>query len=125
MTKASETKGFKVSDFNNQTEKYLGKKVDFIVVNNKKISKDLLEKYKRQEGAEQVQNDVKNDSRIFEVPLVKTNGHIRHDKKLVLEAFEKVISNKPKYDIILTNGVSTKQKNRARVLNRRKKVFWS
>jgi uncharacterized cofD-like protein len=88
MTKASETRDFKVSDFLFQTKKYLGKKIDFVIVNNKRIDKKILNKYKRQEGAEIVVNDLKGkDTRVIELPLVKSNGHIRHDKKLVFKAF--------------------------------------
>jgi uncharacterized cofD-like protein len=92
MTKMAETPHFKVSDFVNEAEKYMGKSLDYILVNNKKIEAKLLKKYKKQEGAEPVLNDLKQkDLRVLEFPLVKSNGHIRHDKDLVLKSFKKVL----------------------------------
>jgi phosphoglycolate phosphatase-like HAD superfamily hydrolase len=96
MTKGAETYGFKLSNFVNTLEKYLGKKVDKIIYNSKKISSSNLRKYKQKEGAELVVNDLKDDKRVLQLPLVKENGHIRHDSKLVLNAFKKAIEPREK-----------------------------
>lgn len=91
MTKAAETNGFKLSNFVSILEKYLGKRIDYIVYNSKKPSKRLLDKYKNEEMAELVENDLLLDRRILEVPLLKENGAIRHDTKLILASFKKII----------------------------------
>lgn len=57
MTKASETNGFKLSDFVREVEKYLDNKVDYILYNKTQIDSKLLRKYKKQERAELVVND--------------------------------------------------------------------
>lgn len=91
MTKASETKNFKLSNFVKETEKYLGKDIDFVLFNKSKISKKSLKKYKQLENAEPVENDLKNDSRIMEVNMLKDNGVVRHDKELFLRAFKNLL----------------------------------
>jgi uncharacterized cofD-like protein len=93
MTKASETKGFKLSDFVRDVEKYLDNKVDYILYNKNQIDSKLLRKYKKQERAELVVNDLQSkDLRVREVNLLKQNGHIRHDSELFLKAFEQIVN---------------------------------
>lgn len=99
MTKASETKDFKLSNFVLETEKYLNKKPDYILFNKKKIDKKLIKKYFKTERAVPIENDIKKDARILEVNMLKTNGVIRHDKKLFLQAFEKVLSLESKKNV--------------------------
>lgn len=95
MTKASETQGFKLSNFVKETEKYLGKKVDIVLFNKSKISTKLILKYKKEEGAEVVENDMFEndimDTRVLEVNMLKQNGVLRHDKGLFLKAFRSVL----------------------------------
>jgi uncharacterized cofD-like protein len=90
MTKVSETKDFKLSNFVRETEKYLERKVDIVLFNKSRINKKLLHKYKREDGAEPVENDL-TDQRVVEVKLLKQNGVLRHDKGLFLKAFEEII----------------------------------
>lgn len=109
MTKAAETDGFRLSDFVNETEKYLGEKVDYILFNKTKINKRLLQKYKKEENASPVVNDLlQKDLRVREVDMLKQNGNIRHDKKLFREAFEKLIkeekTKKPKLYVFDLDG---------------------
>lgn len=102
MTKASETKDFKLSNFIVEVEKYLGKPVDHILVNKSKISPKLLKKYKESEQAIPVLNDLKNkDLRVKEVDMLKQNGYIRHDKKLFLEIFKNLIDEDKKKKIYI------------------------
>lgn len=92
MTKAAETASFKLSDFINILEKYLGKPVDYILYNNKFPNKKLLDKYFKDEKAEFVVNDLgPGDKRVIELPLLKESGVIRHDAKLILNSFKKVL----------------------------------
>jgi len=59
MTKVGQTEGFKVSDFINEIEKYLGEgSINYAVVNSKKPSKDLVKIYKDVDKAELVEDDV-------------------------------------------------------------------
>jgi len=91
MTKAAETRDFKLSDFISETEKYLGQKLDIIMINKTKINKKLLARYKKYEDSVPVENDlVGKDLRVIEVDMIKQNGVIRHDKKLFLEAFKNI-----------------------------------
>lgn len=91
MTKMAETSGFKLSDFVATLEKYLGKRVDYVLYNKERMSHKLLSKYKDTEQAEPVEQDMKEDRRILEFPLLKENGYIRHDKSLILKAFKKLM----------------------------------
>jgi uncharacterized cofD-like protein len=95
MTKASETSTFKLSNFVKETEKYLDKKADIILFNKSKIARKLISKYKKEEGAEVVVNDMCQDGimdeRILEVNMLKQNGVLRHDKNLFLKAFKELI----------------------------------
>ena len=59
MTKVGQTEGFKVSDFINEIEKYLGEgSINYAVVNSKKPSNDLVKIYKDVDKAELVEDDV-------------------------------------------------------------------
>lgn len=94
MTKASETSGFKLSNFVNETEKYLGKKVDIILFNKSRISKKIILKYKNQEAAEVVENDMVSDQRVIGARLLKNSTVLRHDGNLFRHYFRKIIQNK-------------------------------
>jgi len=59
MTKLGQTEGFKVSDFINEIEKYLGDgSVNYVVVNSKKPSKEMIERYREVDKAELVEDDL-------------------------------------------------------------------
>ncbi len=65
MTKIGQTHNFKASDHLKVIEKYLGKTVDIVVINNGKIPKKILKWYKAHQE-EQVEDDLKNeDQRII------------------------------------------------------------
>ena len=92
MTQPGETDGFKVSDHINLLNKYLGKrKVESVVVNNKTIDAEILNKYKTTEQKEQVITDYENlkDINIIEDKFfIVDNGMIRHDSiKLAFNVF--------------------------------------
>ena len=60
MTRHGDSAGFKASDFVKEVEKYLGIGVlDYVICNNKKPSKQLLDKYKK-EKAEFVEPDIES-----------------------------------------------------------------
>src|SRR5438046_691123 len=56
MTKHGETDGYKASDFVNEVQRYLGARVDRVIVNNGPFSQELLATY-TQEKSEPVQID--------------------------------------------------------------------
>ncbi len=59
MTKVGQTEGFKVSDFINEIEKYLGEgSLNYVVVNSKKPSDDLINRYKEVDKVLPVEDDV-------------------------------------------------------------------
>jgi len=69
MTQPGQTIGFKLSDHVQIIEKYLGRELDYILVNNKKISGDVLKHYS-EFGSEPVKiNKIKNPKRIIRAPL--------------------------------------------------------
>lgn len=69
MSQPGQTIGFKVSHHVQELEKYLGKKVSYILVNNKKISKKILALY-QEFGSEEIKLDLK-DRRVISVPLAQ------------------------------------------------------
>ncbi|MFA6256904.1 MAG: gluconeogenesis factor YvcK family protein [Candidatus Paceibacterota bacterium] len=62
--------GWKVSDYVNAIEKYLGKKLDFIVLNDEKPSQDQIEQYKAEERGDVLIEDDLNDTRVVRAPLL-------------------------------------------------------
>ncbi len=48
MTKHGETNGFSVSDFTKAIEKMLGQELDYVIYNNKKPSKELLKRFRKE-----------------------------------------------------------------------------
>ena len=81
MSQPGQTTGFKISNHISELEKYLNKKVDYILVNNKKISKKILDIYK-EFGSDEIIFDLK-DSRIIQAPLVQNiiGEAVRQDKR--------------------------------------------
>jgi uncharacterized cofD-like protein len=65
MTLCSQTNGFKVSDHVKELERYLGKKVSYIMLNNEKIPNSVLKLYAHK-GEYPVVNDMKQDKRVVE-----------------------------------------------------------
>lgn len=59
MAKAGQTEGFKVSDFIDEVEKYLGKgSLNYVVVNSKHPSKELIKKYEDVDKAKLIEDDI-------------------------------------------------------------------
>ncbi|MCS7317984.1 MAG: YvcK family protein [Candidatus Dojkabacteria bacterium] len=107
MTKYAQTYNYTAKDHVHEIEKYLGKKVDFVLINNSKIPQNLLDKYRLQND-EEVRDDLGNDNRVIRTDLLaseQTNTQkgdvlkrslIRHDsnkiKKTILEIFIKYLN---------------------------------
>lgn len=104
--KLGHTTRWKVSSYVNDIEKYLGKLVDIILVNDEAPSKDQVERYKL-EGGEGVlvEDDFKDNrvvrgfllSHVMPEPIVadrspNTRGFIRHDSEKLAKAISDIIS---------------------------------
>lgn len=103
--KQGHTMHWKVSDYVENIEKYLGKKVDIILVNNEPPSKKQIKHYKLEEGdGVLVLNDLE-DSRIIEESLLShlfikykkednlqdVRSFIRHDSGKLANCIKKII----------------------------------
>ena len=98
MTQPGETDNFKVSDHVNLLNSYLGKKkIDVVIVNNKKISKSMIKKYHVLEQKDPVEFDRKNIKiGTISKPLVTVaeDNTLKHDSiKLGLEIINYLIKS--------------------------------
>ncbi len=103
MTKKGQTHHLKASGHVNEMEKYLGRKLDFIIVNKSPIPREILNWY-RNYGEEPVENDLRGDSRVILGDLIYQSkisqdeadsvqrSILRHDSeklsKLLVELFK-------------------------------------
>jgi uncharacterized cofD-like protein len=83
MTQPGETDDYKASDHLQALYDHVGSKiVDYILVNNERISADLIEKY-RKEGAQPVEVDLaklnKQNIQVVQEPVISQSNVIRHD----------------------------------------------
>ncbi len=60
MTKFGQTYNFKASNFVAEIEKYLGKCLDYVLINNKELPKEIIERYKAENDIP-VEDDLKED----------------------------------------------------------------
>lgn len=86
MTKAGETHGFTVKDFASEVERYLNRKIDYIIYNKARIhDRNMLKKYK-EEGKEQVEIDEDLDERFMGFDLLNLTDLARHDSDKLAKA---------------------------------------
>ncbi len=89
MTKHGETDGFRASDFVREVHRYLGRRVDTVVVNTGAYPPEIVARY-AEEGAAPVEADL--DAlralvpRVLAGPFASTKWLIRHDAERVLLA---------------------------------------
>ncbi len=102
MTSFGETYGFKASDHINIVEKYSGRKLDYILLNSKKLPDNILKKYEK-ENDYPVKDDLGvNDKRIIRADFLNSEkpqknkadvlkrSLIRHDGEKIAKAIEKL-----------------------------------
>jgi uncharacterized cofD-like protein len=103
--KLGHTTDWKVSNYVNSVENYIGKLVDFILVNNEEPSKEQIERYKLEEGAGVLVVDDFKDSRVIREALLShvlpipikgdfspnTRGFIRHDSEKLANCIKKIM----------------------------------
>lgn len=104
--KHGHTKDWKVSDYVSDIERYIGKPVDIILMNNEPPSLEQTEVYKLQEGDGVLVMDDMEDERIMREPLLShalvkfdksdkvssARSFIRHDSSKLAECVKKIIS---------------------------------
>jgi uncharacterized cofD-like protein len=103
--KLGHTTGWKISNYVNDVEKYLGKLIDVILVNNKDPSREQIERYKLEEGdGVLIEDDFKDDrvircsilSDVISKPITadlspNTRGFIRHDSDKLAKSILNII----------------------------------
>jgi uncharacterized cofD-like protein len=103
--KLGHTTNWKVSNYVNSVEKYIGKLVDYILVNNEEPSKEQMERYRLESGDGVIVIDDFKDSRVERVALLSraipllvvgdfspnTRGFIRHDSEKLANCIKKII----------------------------------
>jgi uncharacterized cofD-like protein len=103
--KLGHTTHWKVSNYVNDVEKYLGKLVDIILVNNEMASKEQIERYKLEEGDGVLIEDDFKDNRVIRDALLShvipkptledmspnMRGFIRHDSEKLANCIKKII----------------------------------
>jgi len=104
--KKEHTLGWKASDHVINTEKYLGRKADIILINNEPPSKEQVDRYKLEEGEKVLVEDNLKDERVVRDSLIshlfftydKTDkkqnvrSFIRHDSKKFAGCIGKIIN---------------------------------
>jgi len=80
MTEHGETDNFKVSDYINVLNNYIGQAfLDIVIANAKIVDKEVLKRYKRLEKSEQVLIDEDN----IKIRIIKDNLVVINDQKMV------------------------------------------
>lgn len=95
MTKYGETNSYKVSDHLAEIEKYIGRKVDYCLINsNHKFPNSIITKYK-QENAQPVKDDMRlNDKRIVRGDYLSAKEYKRTKNDLIRRSFIRHDSDK-------------------------------
>ena len=105
--KHGHTGKWQVSDYVKNIEMYLGKKVDFILVNTESPSQEQVERYKLEEGGDVLVEDDLKDERVVREPLMShtffnydsvdarknARSFIRHDSSKLAQCISKIINN--------------------------------
>ncbi|NGX56888.1 MAG: Gluconeogenesis factor [Candidatus Anoxychlamydiales bacterium] len=103
MNRKGQTTNYNVSDNLNELLRFLGKDIfDFILVNSKKPTDDLIKTYSKE--GDLVVNDLKNDKRVIEADLlgdfathqkqdILKRSLIRHNSKKLAEEIVKIVNN--------------------------------
>jgi uncharacterized cofD-like protein len=107
ITKTGQTHNMKASDLVGEIEKYIERKLDIVILNNKEIPQEIIEIYKNEYGEEKIEDDLKGDvfetvrediisSKVFE----KNKGDelarsiLKHDEKKLSNVIKKIILRK-------------------------------
>lgn len=103
MTKYGQTYGFRASDFVAEIQKYLGNCLDFVLINNKALPSEIIERYKAENDSPVVDNLQKDGYEIIREdllaidPIEKNPGDvlkrslIRHDSDKIAKKLSEVV----------------------------------
>jgi len=93
MTKHGETNNYTVQDFVKKIEDFIGSSVDFVVYNNKKVSSERLDNYKKRHKEllkmVEVNNDL-NKNKFIGADIITSSGDIIHDPKKLSKIILKI-----------------------------------
>jgi len=104
FTKHGQTTNYKASDHVSDIEKYLKKKVDYIVINSSEIPRDVIVRYYDEEHVIPVMDDLMDDDRVVRADLVSSTlssqsdadrvkrSVVRHDSVKVGKIIRSLIS---------------------------------
>ena len=104
FTKHGQTTNYKASDHVSDIEKYLKKKVDYIVINSSEIPRDVIVRYYDEEHVIPVMDDLMDDDRVVRADLVSSTlssqsdadrvkrSVVRHDSVKVGKVIRSLIS---------------------------------
>jgi uncharacterized cofD-like protein len=102
MTKKGQTHNLGTKEIVLELEKYLGRRVDGVIVNDEHIPKKFILKYEKA-GENPIKDNLKNDERVFKVSLVYKNfifmdkndslsrSILKHDKDKIKKIILKII----------------------------------
>ncbi len=102
MTKRGQTTNYKASDHVADLERYLGRKVNIVLINNEKVPAKMMTFYKKH-GEKPVEDDLKNGRKIVRLDLLASEIYnkdmsdtlfrslLRHDSDKTAQALWKII----------------------------------
>ncbi len=105
--KLGHTMHWKASNYVNDIEKYLGRLVDIILVNNEMPSEEQLENYKLKEGEGVLVEDDFKDSRVIREPLL-SHALIVYDKSDVVQDIRSFVRHDSEKFANCINGIINK-----------------
>ncbi len=92
--KGGHTTGWKVSDYVNNVEKYLNKKVDFILINNKPLTDEQIKYYQKEVGEGVAVEDDLEDVRVIRADLLSEKSYNQDKEDKVERSFIRHSSKK-------------------------------
>ncbi len=102
MTRRTQTHGMTTADLLDGIERVIGKKVDYVLINNEKIPAAIVKAYAAEEEF-QVDNNLEKDPRVIAAPLIRTTvvqkaasdsayrSLLRHDENKLYETLKEII----------------------------------
>lgn len=109
MNKKGQTNNYKATNYLNEIEKYIGRPVDYVILNKAKIDKLLLKYYHDKEGDRIVIDDLMGDDRVYRLPLVSKKDIIQRAEDKIERSLIRHDSNKVAkviWGIIMQNNES-------------------
>jgi uncharacterized cofD-like protein len=76
MTKIGQTRGLSHSKVAGLVEEYIGRKMNYILINNGDISKELIKRYE-EDGESLMEDDMFNDTRVIRKDIVANTEYIK------------------------------------------------